>query len=207
MPTISLWRRPGAKILASKSPIRRQILEAVGLPVEIRSATVDERQAEARHFSEGGNASDLAIALASRKALAASAAEPAALCLAADQTLTLGDRVVHKSETRNEAAQTLRKLSGRAHRLTSAVAVALDGRLAFVADDRAEMRMRPLDAGEIEHYLEVAGPPVLASVGVYQIEALGPHLFERIEGDHATILGLPLMKLLVFLRDEGWMSL
>jgi septum formation protein len=204
---VSLWRRPGAKVLASKSAIRRQLLQAAGLPVEIRVAPIDERREEEDFLAQGGSVGELARALAGAKVLAASHADPDALCIGADQTLTMENRLWHKSETRAAAAATLTALAGKSHELTSAAAVARGGRILFETQDRARMHMRRLDAAEVERYLDRVGPSALASVGVYQIEALGVHLFERIEGDHATILGLPLTPLLGWLRTEGWIGL
>ena len=102
-----------------------------------------------------------------------------------------------------EADRHLAILAGETHQLTSAFAIARDGEVAHEDEDRARMTMRSLDARQIEHYLRCAGPSVLTSVGAYQLERIGVHLFERIEGDHFTILGLPLLKLLSWLRRQG----
>jgi septum formation protein len=120
----------------------------------------------------------------------------------ADQTLNLGKRLFSKPAGRNQAAEQLRALAGRSHELHSAVAVAHDGKIMFEAASIARMTMRPLNEAEIEAYLNEAGEAVTSTVGAYQLESLGVHLFERIEGDHFTILGLPLMPLLGYLRSE-----
>ncbi len=202
-----IWAAEGPLALASKSAARRALLEAAGLRAEIVAADVDERALEARFFAGGGRAADLAAALAEAKALAASQARPEAYCLGADQTLTLGDRLLHKPTDLAEAAQSLGALAGRRHRLTSAFSVARSGRTLVVDADHADLQMRALDRRRIDRYLELAGPVVLSSVGAYQLEGLGVHLFDRVEGDYATILGIPMFKLLDWLRREGLISL
>ena len=114
---------------------------------------------------------------------------------------------MHKPRDLNEAAQSLVALSGRTHRLISAFCVARSGRTLVVESDRADLRMRALDRPTIARYLDLAGTSVLSSVGAYQIEGLGVHLFDRIEGDFTTILGLPMLKLLACLRRERLVSL
>jgi septum formation protein len=202
-----LWAGASALVLASRSASRRALLEACGLTVERLAPDVDERAAEERYFASGGDADGLACALARVKAVAASATRPGAWCIGADQTLTVAGRLMHKARGREEAVRSLVALAGRTHRLTSAFCVARDGEALVVDQDAAELDMRPLDERAIRRYLDLAGPEVLASVGVYQLEALGAHLFERVRGDHFTILGLPLLKLLAWLRAEGLLSL
>ena len=168
---------------------------------------VDERALEDRYLKRGGPLESLALELARAKALAVSAEHPDAYCIGADQTLTLEGRIFHKSRDLAEGAQTLALLSGKMHRLTSAFCVARAGKALVVHRDHADVRMRALDPGEISRYLERAGPSVLASVGAYQGEGLGVHLFERIEGDHSVVLGLPMLNLLAWLRRENLISL
>jgi septum formation protein len=124
----------------------------------------------------------------------------------ADQTLALGSRLFSKPAGRAAAAEQLRLLAGRRHELHSAFAVAHDGKILFADVSMAGMTMRPLNESEIESYLDQAGDAVTTSVGAYQLEDLGVHLFERIEGDHFTILGLPLLPLLAFLRSARLLS-
>jgi septum formation protein len=193
-------------ILASRSAARRALLAHAQIPYASAPADIDERALEASHFAGAGETAGLARALAGAKALAASATEPGAYCLGADQTLTIGDRIFHKPPTMEEAAATLRALAGRTHRLTSAFAFARDGRLLFADSDAADLAMRALDEGEIARYLERAGPEILSSVGAYQLEKLGVHLFESIRGQYSTILGLPMLKLLAWLRREGMIA-
>jgi len=125
---------------------------------------------------------------------------PERFVVGADQTLALEKRLFSKPTGRAEAAEQLRALAGRVHELHSAVAVARDGKILFEQVTSARMTMRPLGEAGIEAYLDEAGEAVTSSVGAYQLERLGVHLFERIEGDHFTILGLPLLQLLAFLR-------
>ena len=207
MPAPTLWIGPSPIILASKSASRRALLAGVGLPFEVDSADIDERAAEEALLQRGEAGSGLALELARAKALAVSARRPQGLTLGADQTLMLDGKPLHKAPTRAAAAVALQAMSGRGHRLVSAFALARDGKILAEDSDSAEMTMRALDAGQIARYLDIAGPAVLASVGAYQIEGLGAHLFETISGDHATILGLPMLKLLAALRGLGLLAL
>jgi len=203
----SLWTGREKLVLASKSASRRHLLESAGLVFEVEAADIDERALESEFLAAGGKSEALALALARAKALEVSARRPGAPCVGADQILTLEGRLLHKSETMESAARTLGALSGRTHRLTSAFAIAREGRILGEGQERADLTMRALDSRQIALYLACAGPGVLASVGVYQIEGLGVHLFDAIEGDHATILGLPMLKLLACLRREGMLAL
>ncbi len=136
------------------------------------------------------------------KALAVSARQPGRFVVGADQTLALRRELFSKPAGRAQAAEQLRALAGGSHELHSAVAVARDGKILFERVSVARMTMRQLGEAEIDAYLDEAGEAVTTSVGAYQLEGLGVHLFERIEGDHFTILGLPLLPLLAFLRSE-----
>ena len=207
MPAPSLWIGQSPLVLASKSASRRALLAAAGLPFEVEPAEIDERSVEEALSERGGAESGLALALARAKALAVSARRAGALTLGADQTLTLDGRPMHKAPTRAAAAAALQAMSGRTHRLASAFTLARDGAVLAEGGDSADMTMRALDATQIARYLDIAGPAVLASVGAYQIEGLGAHLFESISGDHDTILGLPMLKLLAALRGLGLLAL
>jgi septum formation protein len=145
---------------------------------------------------------DIAALLAREKALSVSSRQSGKYVIGADQTLAQGERLFSKPAGRPQAAEQLRALAGRIHELHSAVAVARDGKILFEAVAIAGMTMRRLSEAEIDVYLDQAGEAVTSSVGAYQLEGLGVHLFERIEGDHFTILGLPLLPLLAFLRSE-----
>ena len=196
-----LWRAAQPLVLASRSAPRRAMLEAAGLPVEISLPDLDERAVEAAAGPLGP--AEAAMLLAREKARAVARQKPGRLVIGADQTLALGNRLFSKPAGRAQAAEQLRLLAGGTHELHSAVAVARDGKLVFADVSIARMTMRRLDLAEIEAYLDQAGEAVTTSVGAYQLEGLGVHLFERIEGDHFTILGLPLLPLLAFLRGEG----
>ena len=198
-----LWNDNHRLVLASKSASRRALLESASIPFLTVTADVDERRIERGFLSEGGPPEKLATTLARAKALEVSRRQPGALCLGADQVLSLGDIIFHKARSLADAGESLSELSGRTHRLTSAFAIALDGDILHEADDVAELSMRALEPSQIALYLECAGPDVLSSVGCYQLEATGIHLFEAIRGEHSTILGLPLLKLLAWLRSYG----
>ena len=202
-----IWRGADPLVLASRSESRRALLSAAGLEAEYIAPDVDERAVEDGYLARGGSVENVALELAQAKALAASADRPDAYCIGADQTLTLEGRIFHKSRDLAEGAQTLAALSGKTHRLTSAFCVARAGQALVVHRDHADLRMRALDPGEISRYLQRAGPGVLTSVGVYQGEGLGIHLFEHIEGDHSVVLGLPMLSLLAWLRRENLISL
>ena len=202
-----LWVGVAPLVLASKSESRRALLTAAGLHAEILPANIDERSLEHQFFADGGSPEDLAATLAEAKALAVSVLRPEAYCLGADQTLTLGNTVMHKPRDFGEAAQSLSMLSGRTHRLTSAFCVARSGTSLVVDADCADLHVRALDPQSIATYLDLAGPLVLSSVGAYQIEGLGVNLFDRVEGDFATILGMPMFKLLGWLRRQHLVAL
>jgi len=198
-----LWNPAFSLALASKSFTRRQLLEAAGLPFQVVDAPVDEREIEAAFLASGRPKREVPRALAEAKALAASSMLKGAACLGADQILLLGDEILHKSPDVADLKAKLARLSGREHQLISAFAIACDGQLRHSEDDVARLAMRTLSAPQIEIYAEAAGEAVLSSVGGYQLEKLGVHLFDAIDGDHTTILGLPMLKLLRWLRGAG----
>jgi septum formation protein len=201
---MSLWRGSTPLVLASASSIRRSVLEAAGIPVEVRPADIDERSMEAR--AQPGDAVATAALLARKKALAVAQKMAERLVLAADQTLALETRRFAKPSDRTAAHEQFRALSGKTHTLNSAVAIVRNGEVLFEHVDIARLTMRPLSDQFIEAYLDAADVAVTASVGGYQLEAIGIHLFEQIEGDHFTILGLPLLPVLNFLRREGYLA-
>jgi len=197
---MTLWRGKTPLILASQSRARQALLANAGIGFEAVTAEIDERAVQqASGLSAPG---EIASLLAREKALSVSARQPGKFVIGADQTLALGDRLFSKPAGRAQAAEQLRTLAGRSHELHSAVAVVRDGKILFEAVAIAGMTMRRLGEAEIDVYLDQAGEAVTSSVGAYQLEGLGVHLFERIEGDHFTILGLPLLPLLAFLRSE-----
>ena len=198
---MTLWRGKNPLILASQSRARQALLANAGIEFEAVPAEIDERAVQ--QISGLTTPGDIATLLAREKALSVSLQQPGKYVVGADQTLALGMRLFSKPTNRAQAAEQLRVLAGRSHELHSAVAVARDGKILFAETTIARMTMRRLGAAEIDAYLDEAGGAVTTSVGAYQLEGLGVHLFERIEGDHFTILGLPLLPLLKFLRSQG----
>jgi septum formation protein len=198
---MALWLRASPLVLASRSAVRRSMLEAAGIPVEVRAAQIDEREVESRAGVTDPAAA--AALLAREKAKSLGAAFSGRLIVGADQTLSLSARRFSKPVDRTVAGQQIAALSGRTHELHSAVAVSERDEVLFEHVAVARLTLRPLSDRFIEEYLDAAGPAVCASVGGYQLEALGVHLMERVEGDHVTVLGLPMLPLLAFLRREG----
>ena len=197
---MTLWRGEDPLILASRSRARQTLLANAGIGFEAVAADIDERAVQ--HASSLSSAPDIAALLAREKALFVSLRRPGRFVVGADQTLALGARLFSKPAGRAEAAEQLRALAGNSHELHSGVAVARDGKILFSDVSAARMTMRPLTDAEISAYLDEAGETLTSSVGAYQLEGLGVHLFERIEGDHFTILGLPMLQLLAFLRSQ-----
>jgi septum formation protein len=197
---MTIWRGKDPLILASHSRARQALLAGAGIAFEAMPAEIDER--EIQRVSGLVTPGAVASLLAGQKALFVSSHHPGRIVVGADQTLALAQRLFSKPAGRPQAAEQLRALAGNSHELHSAVAVARDGRLVFETASVARMTMRRLTSAEIEAYLDEAGEAVTSSVGAYQLEGLGIHVFERIDGDHFTILGLPLLPLLAFLRSE-----
>jgi len=197
---MGLWRGKTPLILASQSSARKMLLANAGLEFETVTADIDERGIQAA--SKLSNPREIGLLLAREKARAVSVDRPGSYVIGADQTLALGERLFNKPAGRTEALAQLRDLAGHSHELNSAVVVAHDGKIVFEDVSVARMTMRQMSEGELSAYLDAAGDAVTTSVGAYQLEGLGIHLFERIEGDHFTILGLPLLQLLAYLRRE-----
>jgi septum formation protein len=202
---MTLWLGKEPLILASQSRARQTLLAKAGITFETDPAEIDERGIQVS--SSLSRPDDIASLLAQEKARAVSARRQGRYVVGADQTLAIGSRLFNKPAGRAQAAGQLRVLAGHSHELHAAVAVARDGNLLFEHVSIARMTMRPLSHAEIENYLDEAGDAVTSSVGAYQLEGLGIHLFDRIEGDHFTILGLPLLPLLAFLRAEHLLSI
>ncbi len=192
-------------ILASTSAARRTMLQAAGLAFEVYPANVDEDAIRSLMVTESDcvEAGDVASVLAAEKALVVSGAHPGALVIGSDQILALGRRMFSKAETVAEARDHLDRLRGRTHELVSAVALARDGEIVWQTVDSAQMTMRPFSDEFLGRYLEKAGDSTLKSVGCYHLEGLGVQLFEKIDGDYFTILGMPLLPLLTELRNQG----
>ncbi|NNM77285.1 septum formation protein Maf [Sphingomonas sp. ID1715] len=190
-------------ILASQSTGRSEMLRAAGVPFEAVSPGVDEEAAKASLRGEGLKARELADALAELKALKLSAKHPGALVLGCDSVVELQDgRMLDKAGAREEAAEHLRQLSGRRHYLYSAAVIAEAGRPIWRFVDRATMHVRPLSDAFIAAYLDREWEQARWCVGVYRVEGPGAQLFNRIEGSHFTVIGLPLLPLLDYLRTR-----
>ena len=188
-------------ILASQSATRQALLRRAKVQFEARPADLDERGIE--QTSRLSDAAAVAALLAKEKALHVGRAHPDAYVIGADQTLALGTKIFAKADDRAQAREQLKSLCGRTHELHSAVAVVKGGEILFESISTAHMTMRPLSDVQLEAYLDLAGEAVTASVGGYQLEGAGVHLFEKIEGDHFTILGMPLLPLLAYFRADG----
>ena len=201
---MALWLAEEPLVLASKSAVRRAILCAAGLPVEVRPADIDERSIEQDSVASG--AVEVAALLAREKARTIAARMPARTVLGADQTLALGERRFSKPPDRTAAREQLKALRGRTHLLHTAIALVREDSVLFEHRETARLTMRAFSDSFLENYLDAVGDAVTASVGGYQLEKAGIQLFERIEGDHFVILGLPLLPLLRYLRQAGWLA-
>lgn len=190
-------------ILASGSPYRRKLLEDAGLAFTVLKPELDERAIEAPLARSGATPEEVALVLAEAKATAVSEVRPDALVIGSDQTLSLDDELFHKPADMEGARRHLLKLSGRTHHLNSAVVLARNGEAVWRHVAVARMTMRDLEPGFVGRHLASVGNIALTSVGAYQIEGPGIQLFEKIDGDYFTIVGLPLLPLLAALRTFG----
>ncbi|MEN3140565.1 Maf-like protein [Ochrobactrum sp. WV_118_8] len=189
-------------VLASKSPFRSALLKNAGIEFSTASADIDERAVEAPLYETGATPEEVAQVLAEAKALDVSEKNPGAVVIGCDQTLSLGDEIFHKPADMEAARRQLLKFSGKTHQLNSAVVLVKDGKTLWRHVSIARMTMRDLDPGFVGRYLGRVGDIALSSVGAYQVEGPGIQLFDKIEGDYFTIVGLPLLPLLAELRKE-----
>jgi septum formation protein len=201
-PPSKIWAGQDTLVLASASEVRRALLTEAGLAVQAIAPDSDERAIEREYLEGNGSIGGLAAVLAEAKAVSISKICGRAFCVAADQTLTIDDRLIHKPANLTDAMQLLVALEGRTHRLTTSFCVARSGKPLVVDTDCADLTMRQLDLQGITRYLEIAGPSIFLSVGGYKFEGIGINLFESVSGDYFTILGLPMLKLLAWLRKE-----
>jgi len=199
-----LWLAAAPLVLASRSTVRRSLLEAAGVPVEICPADIDERGVEAGAPLQAPVA--IAALLAREKAAVIAGRNRGRLVLGADQTLSLDGRRFTKPADRTAARAQLRALSGRSHELYSAIAFVQDGVVLFEHVGVARLTMRAVSDRFLDDYLDAVGDAATASVGAYQLEGLGIQLFERLDGDYFTVLGLPLFTALNFLRRQGCLA-
>ncbi len=188
-------------ILASSSASRQMLMRNAGLTFSAIPADIDERALDEQLEKNGAKPEEVALELAKAKALSVSALHPQALVLGCDQTMALGARVYHKPKTMAEAEGHLLSLSGKVHRLNSAAVLARGGDVVWQTISSAELLVRTLSAEFVSRHLQRVGEKALSSVGAYQLEGEGIQLFTSIEGDYFTILGLPLLPLLMKLRD------
>ena len=188
-------------ILASKSSARRAMLDGAGVPFSVQVADVDEDAVKAGH--DPADAAGLAVELARIKALAVSRHDPEAWVLGADQTLAFAGGLVSKAGSLDEARERLTAMRGQTHQLHSGAALACNGRVVWSGVDTATMRMRDFSDAFLDAYLAAEGEGLLASVGSYRLEGMGSQLFEAVEGDYFTVLGLPLWPVLTELRRAG----
>ena len=196
------WRGAAPLVLASASPVRAGLLARSLVPFEVSPSTIDERA-----LSAGiGDGARMAAALALAKAADVARRHPGRLVLGCDQTLSCEGELLHKPADAIDARRQLMRLRGRTHRLHAALALCRDGATLWTGLAEAEMVMRAVSDDFLDAYLRAAGTGVLGSVGVYHYESLGVHLFERVEGDESTILGLPLLPLLAALRRLGYLA-
>ncbi|TIR17645.1 MAG: Maf-like protein [Mesorhizobium sp.] len=194
---------PEKIILASSSPFRKTMLVNAGLDIGAVPANVDERALEAPLKDSSVSPEDVASILAEAKATEVSERRPGSLVLGCDQTLSLGDEIFHKPADMEGARRHLLALSGKTHQLNSAAVLCRDGEVLWRHVGIASLTMRKLDPAFIGRHLARVGAKALGSVGAYQIEGEGIQLFEKIEGDYFTIVGLPLLAVLKELRALG----
>lgn len=188
-------------VLASGSRFRQSMLSDAGVNFIVDPADVDERAVEAPLLESGADAADIALVLALAKADNVSDRQPGAMVIGADQTLSFENKLLHKAATIDEARRRLISMSGKPHQLHSAVVLVRDGETIWTHVETCHMTMRSFDAGFVGRYAAAVGDDLLSSVGAYQIEGPGAQLFEKIDGDFFSIIGLPLLPLLAKLRE------
>jgi septum formation protein len=195
-------------ILASTSRARREMLAAAGVPFTVEAADVDEPAIRKTLLAAESAATppQLADALARAKAEDVSQRHKGSLVIGGDQVLALGTELLTKAKDEATARATLKKLRGKTHELHSAVALAADGKVLWTHTGTARLKMRDFSDAFLEEYLTRAGDRIGQSVGAYELEGLGVQLFDKIEGDYFTILGLPLLPLLAELRAQGMIA-
>lgn len=193
-------------LLASASAARLAMLSAAGVAAETVPARIDEAAVKAAMLGEGAPPRDIADKLAELKALRVGARRTEALVLGADQVLVAEGRMFDKPESLDAAREQLCALRGRPHKLLSAAVVVQGGQPVWRHVGVATLTMRPFTEAFLDEYLAQIGDLVLTSVGCYHLEGLGAQLFARVEGDYFTVLGLPLLEFLGFLRARGMLT-
>jgi len=202
----TIWSTKEPLILASQSAIRAELLKKVGFPFSVAIADIDERKIENELNSDTKTPQQIALALAEAKSLAVSQNNPDAWVIGADQTLAFEHNILHKVATRQEAETQLQSMSGKAHELHSALAVVRQNKTVSLSVDTAVLNLRVLSPQDIQTYCDLAGDVLFQSVGCYQFEGLGRHLFESVDGQEDVILGLPLDPIIKFFRSAGCLT-
>lgn len=200
--SLSVTSRPPL-ILASSSSSRAALLTAAGVEFEALPARIDETAIKEALGAEGAPARDIASALAELKARRVGARRAGRLTLGADQVLVCDGRLFDKPADRADAADHLRALRGKTHQLLSAAVICEGETPVWRHVGQAKLTMRPFTDAFLDEYLEREGEAVLSTVGAYRLEGLGAQLFQRVDGDYFSILGLPLLEVLGFLRARG----
>lgn len=190
-------------VLASKSVARINMLKSAGLEFETQPADIDETPLQ----NSGKPPAEIAQSLAEQKALNVSGRYPDALVIGADQILECEGRLLNKAADQKEAREKLKTLRGQTHRLISAVCVVQSDKILWRHQQTASLTMRAFDDVFLEDYIQQAGEALTRSVGAYELESLGVRLFESVEGDYFTILGMPLLPLLQYLQSEQGLKL
>lgn len=203
---ISIWSAEEPLILASKSTVRAELLKKVGFIFSIQSADIDERTIENKLDLSEKTPRKIALMLAEAKAVAVSHNNPNAWVIGADQTLEFENNILHKVTTRQEAETQLLSMSGKTHQLHSAIAIVRDNKIFSLKVQTALLNMRPLSRKDIQTYCDLAQDTLFQSVGSYQYEGIGRHLFESMEGREDVILGLPLDPIIEFFRSAGCLT-
>jgi septum formation protein len=191
----------GSLVLASASPFRRMLLDNAGIAFQAQAADIDERAIEGEIERQGSSPEEVALVLAEAKARNVGQAFPDAIVIGSDQTMSLGTRVYHKPRDMNEARDHLLSLSGKVHQLNSGIVLTQGNDILWKHVSSARLSVRVLSPDFIDAHLARVGTKALSSVGAYQLEGEGIQLFDAIDGDYFTILGLPMLPLLEKLRD------
>ncbi len=190
-------------ILASKSKARQEMLRNAGFDFEIKSADIDERQLEVNMQKNGANFEDIALGLAKEKALYVSGKDKDSFVVGSDQILIFNSEIISKADNTQQAYERLKSFRANSHTLISSVAVARNGSIEWHETGQAKLTMRDFSDDFLNHYIADAGDVLTSCVGCYALEQKGIQLFEKIDGDYFTILGMPLLPLIGYLQKEG----
>lgn len=182
------------------------MMRNAGVEFDAMPADIDEEKIVKKMQEDGANSGNIALCLAREKAFEISKKNPNQYIIGSDQILSMDDKIYSKAKNKKEAQERLLEFQGKDHFLTSAVCVAKDGKDLWHKTDAAALRVKPMDSQVIDKYIEIAGDDVTCCVGCYALEGVGVSLFEDIRGDYFTILGMPLLPLLNFLRKKGLVS-